>query len=124
MRLTREQWEAVKVTVKFIAEQVEKEAEPLLKIANDPNCPEKLRLDAKNLADYYTEWQAKFEELLEILRSEYFMGNIVVWEENEEYALDPEEYSAPRPFTAERRAEIDELNGEIAGLFREISEMG
>ncbi len=38
--------------------------------------------------------------------------------------FDGEELSPPKPYTAERRAEIDEINGEIAELFREIDEMG
>lgn len=37
---------------------------------------------------------------------------------------DDEELSPPKPYTAERKAEIDEINDEIAELFREIDEMG
>ena len=41
-----------------------------------------------------------------------------------EHDLDFEELSEPKPLTAERRAEIDEINSEIAELFRDICEMG
>ena len=43
---------------------------------------------------------------------------------DEEFDLDFEELSEPKPLTAERRAEINEINSEIAELFREICEMG
>lgn len=42
----------------------------------------------------------------------------------EEYELDKSELEPPRPMSAERRAEIDEINSEIAKVFREICEMG
>lgn len=38
--------------------------------------------------------------------------------------LDESELEPPRPLSAERRAEIDEINNEIAALVREICEMG
>ncbi len=38
--------------------------------------------------------------------------------------FDGEELTPPKPYTAERKAEIDETNNEIAELFREINEMG
>lgn len=38
-----------------------------------------------------------------------------------EYQYDEEELEAPKPYTAERRAEIEELNSEIAELLREIN---
>ena len=41
-----------------------------------------------------------------------------------EYILDPEELSAPKPYKPERKAEIDEQTREVAKLFREICEMG
>lgn len=36
------------------------------------------------------------------------------------YELDEEELAPTKPYSPERRAEIDELNAEIANLFREI----
>lgn len=44
--------------------------------------------------------------------------------EREEYELDESELDPPKPLSAERRAEIDEINNEIAALVREICEMG
>lgn len=38
--------------------------------------------------------------------------------------VDDEELAPPKPYTAERRAEVDEINNDIAELFREINEMG
>lgn len=38
-----------------------------------------------------------------------------------EYILDPEELAPPKPYTAERRAEIDEQTREAAELCREIN---
>lgn len=42
----------------------------------------------------------------------------------EEYELDKSELKPPKPLSAERRAEIDEINSEIVALVREICEMG
>ncbi len=42
----------------------------------------------------------------------------------EDYELDGGELAPPKPYPAERRAEIDEINDEIAEMFREIDEMG
>ena len=36
------------------------------------------------------------------------------------YELTTDELAPPKPYTAERRAEIDELNAEIAELYRKI----
>ena len=41
-----------------------------------------------------------------------------------EYILDPEELSAPKPYKPERKEETDEINSEIANLFHELFEMG
>ncbi len=41
--------------------------------------------------------------------------------ECEEYELDEEELRAPKPLSAERRAEIDEMMSEIASSIKEIN---
>lgn len=42
----------------------------------------------------------------------------------DDYEFDDEDLSPSKPYTAECRAEIDEINDEIAELFCEIDEMG
>lgn len=44
-------------------------------------------------------------------------------ENRKHYQLDADELTPPKPLSAERRAEIDELNAEISALYREICEM-
>ena len=41
-----------------------------------------------------------------------------------EYKLDLDELSAPKPYSPERRAEIDEQNRELSELNKELCEMG
>ncbi len=41
--------------------------------------------------------------------------------ECEEYELDEEELRAPKPLSAERKAEIDEMMQEAAAAFKEIN---
>lgn len=44
-------------------------------------------------------------------------------ENNKHYPPDAYELTPPKPLSAERRAEIEELNAEISALYREICEM-
>ncbi|MCM1276028.1 MAG: hypothetical protein NC299_11815 [Lachnospiraceae bacterium] len=41
-----------------------------------------------------------------------------------ERELSADELAPPKPYSAERRAEIDELNAEISALYKDICEMG
>ncbi len=43
--------------------------------------------------------------------------------EDYELELDASELEAPKPYTAEQRAAIDEMNAEIAKAFREFCEV-